>query len=89
MFSFDFYAFGNFGLAFIIFLGFVITTAVVLIQFLLSPFLLDIFLCLFYGARLVDIEVLLEGVQEFIKNFCSKHKIRLPSKYGLLFPFGF
>ncbi len=79
IFGFGIYVFGNVGLSSVFLPALIVTIVVILIQFLLAPFLMDFSLYIFYGARRIDLSLLPEQVQEFIKKFCAKHKMSLPT----------
>ncbi len=48
------------------------------LQFLLSPFFMDISLKWFYRARWVDYKELPSHLKDFLEGICRKHNIRLP-----------
>lgn len=60
------------------FIALVIGVVLALIQFIFSPFIMDISLRWFYRVRWVNCNELSEHLKNFLRNICGRHNIKLP-----------
>jgi Zn-dependent protease with chaperone function len=62
----------------------IIGVGIALVQFLISPFLMDFVLRFLYNMRWRPLERLPEHLQPFLKNISPKYNIRVP-KFGIIY----
>ena len=60
------------------FAALVVGVGIAVLQFLISPFLMDLSLHWFYKARSMPYSNLPENLKDFLENICQQHKIKLP-----------
>lgn len=57
--------------------------AIILLQYALGPFIMDLMLRFLYRMRWVEPAELPEHLEEFVRRVCDEHRMRFPS-FGII-----